>query len=186
METLRKIKAAVKIPVAVKITPYYTNTLKFISELDGAGADAVVVFNRLLQPDIDIYTENHTMPYNLSGSEDNRLPLRFTGMLHGNVKSSVCTSTGVYSANDVIKMILAGADAVQVVSTLYRNGVEVVKSMTEEIDKWMDGHGYRNLDSFRGKLSMKKSENKLPYTRAQYIDFMLNSGDIMKKYRSLS
>ena len=186
VETLRKVKEAVKIPVAVKLTPYYTSRLKFISELDTAGTDAVVVFNRLIQPDIDIYSEKHTMPYNLSSSEDNKLPLRFTGMLHGNVRSSVCTSTGVYSANDVIKMILAGADAVQVVSTLYRNGVEVVESMTGEIEKWMDGHGYKDLDSFRGKLSMKKSANKLPYTRAQYIDFMLNSGDIMKKYRSLS
>jgi len=186
IETLRKVKAAVKIPVAVKLTPYYTNTLRFIAELDRAGADAVVVFNRLLQPDIDIFSETHTMPYNLSSSEDNRLPLRITGMLHGNVKASVCTSTGVYSANDVIKMLLAGADAVQVVSTLYRNGVEVVKSMNEEIEKWMDGHGYTGLDSFRGKLSMKKSDNKLPYTRAQYIDFMMNSGDIMKKYRALS
>ncbi len=186
VETLRKVKAAVKIPVAVKLTPYYTNTLRFISGLDKAGADAVVVFNRLIQPDIDIFAEQHTMPYNLSSSDDNRLPLRFTGMLHGNVKASVCTSTGVYSANDVVKMILAGADAVQVVSTLYRNGVEVVKSMNEEIEKWMEGHGYSNLDSFRGKLSMKKSENKLPYTRAQYIDFLLNSGDIMKKYRALS
>ncbi len=170
----------------MKLTPYYTNTLNFITELDRAGADAVVVFNRLIQPDIDIYSEKHTMPYNLSSSEDNRLPLRFTGMLYGNVNSSVCTSTGVYSANDVIKMILAGADTVQVVSTLYRNGVEVVKSMTEEIEKWMDSHGYKNLESFRGKLSMKKSENNLPYTRAQYIDFMMNSGDIMRKYRSLS
>jgi len=186
VETLRKVKSAIKIPVAVKLTPYYTNTLRFIAELDKAGADAVLVFNRLLQPDIDIFSETHTMPYNLSSSEDNRLPLRFTGMLHGNIRASVCTSTGVYSANDVIKMLLAGADAVQVVSTLYRNGAEVVKSMNEEIEKWMDGHGYAGIDSFRGKLSMKKSDNKLPYTRAQYIDFMMNSGDIMKKYKSLS
>jgi dihydroorotate dehydrogenase (fumarate) len=186
IETLRKVKAAVSIPVAVKLTPYYTNILRFIADLDKAGADGVVVFNRLLQPDIDIFAEQHTMPYNLSSSEDNRLPLRYTGMLHGNIKSSVCTSTGIYSANDVIKMILAGADAVQVVSTLYRNGVGVVRSMNEEIEKWMDGHGYTDLAGFRGKLSMKKSDNKLPYTRAQYIDFMFNSGDIMKKYRSLS
>jgi dihydroorotate dehydrogenase (fumarate) len=186
VETLRKVKAAVKIPVAVKLTSYYTNTLRFISELDKAGADAVVIFNRMLQPDIDIFTEQHTMPLNLSCSEDNKLPLRFTGMLHGNVKASVCSSTGVYTGNDVIKMVLAGADAVQVVSTLYSNGVEVVKSMTEEIGKWMDGHGYKDLSSFRGKLSMKKSENKFPYTRAQYIDLMMNSGDIMKKYPSLS
>ncbi len=186
LETLRKVKAAVKIPVSVKLSPYYTNPVKFIADLDSAGADAIVIFNRLLQPDIDIFEEKHTMPYNLSNSEDNRLPLRFAGMLYGNVKASVCTSTGVYSGNDVIKMILAGADAVQAVSTIYRNGTEVVKSMAEEVSKWMDGHGYKTIGDFRGKLSLKNTGNKLPYNRAQYIDFMMNSGDIMKKYRALN
>jgi dihydroorotate dehydrogenase (fumarate) len=83
-------------------------------------------------------------------------------------------------------MILAGADAIQAVSTIYRNGTAVIKSMTAEVEKWMDGHGYKSLGDFRGRLSMKKSDNKLPYHRAQYIDFMLNSGDIMKKYKALS
>ncbi len=186
LETLRKVKSAVKIPVSVKLSPYYTNPVKFIADLDKAGADAVVVFNRLLQPDIDIFSEEHTMPYNLSNSDDNRLPLRFAGMLHGNIGASVCTSTGVYSGNDVIKMILAGADAVQSVSTIYQNGIDVIKYMTEEVTKWMDGHGYKTIDAFRGKLSMKKSDNKLPYQRAQYIDLMMNSGDIMKKYKTLN
>ncbi|MDZ7634594.1 MAG: hypothetical protein U5L72_09230 [Bacteroidales bacterium] len=180
------MKAAVKIPVSVKLSPYYTNPLRFIADLDKAGADAVVIFNRLLQPDIDIFSEEATMPYNLSSSDDNRLPLRFAGMLHENIRASVCTSTGIYSGNDVIKMILAGADAIQAVSTIYRNGTGVIKSMTGEVEKWMDGHGYKTIGAFRGKLSMKKADNKTPYQRAQYIDFMLNSGDIMKKYKTLS
>jgi len=186
LETLRKVKAAVKIPVAVKLSPYYTNPVQFIADLDKAGADSVVIFNRLLQPDIDIFAEQHTMPYNLSSSDDNKLPLRFAGMLHGNIRASVCTSTGVYSGNDVVKMILAGADAVQAVSTIYSNGIDVIKSMTGEVAKWMDGHGYKTISAFRGKLSMSRSENKLPYQRAQYIDFMMNSGDIMKKYKTLN
>lgn len=186
LETLRRVKSAVKIPVSVKLSPYYTNPVRFIADLDKAGADAVVIFNRLLQPDIDIFAEEHTMPYNLSNSDDNKIPLRFAGMLHGNVRASVCTSTGVYSGNDVIKMILAGADAVQAVSTIYQNGIDVIKSMTEEVTKWMDGHGYKTIDAFRGKLSMKKTDDKLPYQRAQYIDLMMNSGDIMKKYKTLS
>ena len=184
-ETLRKVKAAVKIPVAVKLSPYYTNPVTFISDLDKAGADGIVIFNRLLQPDIDIFEEKHTMPYNFSSSDDNRLPLRYAGMLHGNIRASVSTSTGVYSGNDVVKMLLAGADTVQVVSTMYRNGIEVVKSMNEEVARWMDGHGYKTIDAFRGKLSLKKAENKMPYRRAQYIDLMVNSEDIMKKLKSL-
>ena len=184
-ETLRKVKAAVKIPVAVKLSPYYTNPVTFINDLDKAGADGIVIFNRLLQPDIDIFEEKHTMPYNFSSSDDNRLPLRYAGMLHGNIRASVSTSTGVYSGNDVVKMLLAGADTVQVVSTMYRNGIEVVKSMNEEVARWMDGHGYKTIDAFRGKLSLKKAENKMPYRRAQYIDLMVNSEDIMKKLKSL-
>jgi dihydroorotate dehydrogenase (fumarate) len=186
LETLRQVRAAVKIPISVKLSPFYTNPLKFITGLDKAGADGVVIFNRLLQPDIDIFSEKHTMPYNLSTSEDIKLPLRFTGMLFGNIGASVCTSTGVYSGNDVIKMVLAGADAVQVVSTLYKNGIGVIKSMTGEIAKWMDVHGYKTIDEFRGKLSLNMTENKLPYHRAQYLDFMMNSGDIMKKYKTLN
>jgi len=184
-ETLRRVKSAVKIPVSVKLSPFYTDLAGFITELDNAGADGVVIFNRLLQPDIDIFTEKHTFPYNLSSSDDNRLPLRYTGMLYGNIKASICASTGIYSGNDVVKMILAGADAVQVVSTLYKNGINVIQSILGETVKWMEGHGYDNPASFRGNLSFRKAESKLPYQRAPYIDFMMNAGDILKKYRVL-
>jgi dihydroorotate dehydrogenase (fumarate) len=185
IETLKKVKSAVRIPVAVKLSPFYSNPFGFISDLDRAGADAVVIFNRLLQPDIDIFTEKHTMPYNLSNSEDSRLPLRFAGMLYGNIRASVCATTGIYSGNDVIKMLLAGADTVQLVSTLYRNGIEVIRSINEETGKWMDGRGYETIDSFRGKLSLKKSENRTPYERAQYLDFMMNASDILMKHKVL-
>ncbi len=185
IETLRKVRAAVKIPVSVKLSPFYTNPLSFIAGLDRAGADGIVIFNRLLQPDIDIFAETHSMPYNLSNTEDNRLPLRFAGMLYGNIEASVCTSTGIYSGNDAIKMLLAGADAVQVVSTLYKNGIDVARSIIEEIGKWMDGHGYDSLESFRGKLSLQESDNKKVYQRAQYIDVIMNASDIMKKYKTL-
>lgn len=186
IRALSIVKAAVKVPVSAKLSPFYTNPVSFITELDKAGADGVIIFNRLMQPDIDIFTEKHTMPFNFSSSEDSKLSLRFTGMLYGSVKASVCSATGIYSGNDVIKMILAGADAVQVVSTIYRNGIDVIKSITEETSKWMDVHGYKNIEAFRGKLSFKNTQNKLPYTRAQYIDFMMNSGDIIKKFKSLN
>jgi dihydroorotate dehydrogenase (fumarate) len=184
-ETLRKVKSAVSIPVSVKLSPFYTDLTGFVTGLDSAGADGVVIFNRFIQPDIDIFTEQHTLPFNLSSSDDNRLPQRYTGMLYGNIKASICATTGIYSGNDLVKMILAGADAVQVVSTLYKNGIGVIGSMADEASKWMEGHGYDNLESFRGKLSMKKAENQLPYQRAQYIDFMMNAGDIIKKYHVL-
>jgi Dihydroorotate dehydrogenase len=183
---LRDVKSAVKIPVSVKLSSFHTNPLKHIADLESAGADAFVLFNRLFQPDIDIHTEEHHFPYSLSNSEDNRLPLRFAGLLYGNTNASICTNTGIMNGSDVIKMILAGADCVQIVSTVYLNQIEVISSMLKDIEKWMDSKGYKTLSSFRGNLSRKKSDNKLPYHRAQYMDFMMTTSQILKKYKIIN
>jgi dihydroorotate dehydrogenase (fumarate) len=183
---LKAVKEVVNIPVSVKLSSFHTNPLKHISDLEIAGADAFVLFNRLFQPDIDIHTEEHHFPYTLSNSEDNRLPLRFSGLLYGNTNASICANTGIMNGSDVIKMILAGADCVQIVSTIYLNQVEVVHSMIKEMEKWMDTRGYSSIESFRGKLSKKNSENKLPYHRAQYMDFMMTTSQILKKYKIIN
>jgi dihydroorotate dehydrogenase (fumarate) len=184
--TLEKVKAAVKIPVAVKLSPFYTNPLNLISNLDNSGADAFVLFNRLFQPDIDITSEKYVFPYSLSNVEDNRLPLRFAGLLYKNTRASVCSSSGIFNGHDVVKMILAGADTVQVVSTLYLNQISVIESMINEIEKWMDSKGYETIDSFRGKLSKDRSEDSLPFHRAQYIDFKMSTSAILKKYKVIN
>jgi dihydroorotate dehydrogenase (fumarate) len=183
---LKSIKSAVSIPVSVKLSSFYTNPLKHISNLEHAGADAFVLFNRLFQPDIDIQSEEHHFPYSLSNSEDNRLPLRFAGLLYGNTNVSVCANTGIMNGSDVIKMILSGADCVQVVSTVYLNQIEIISTMVKELEKWMDSKGYDKIESFRGKLSRRNSENKLPYHRAQYMDFMMTTSQILKKYKIIN
>ena len=184
--TLKEVRAAVKIPIAVKLSPFYSNPLKLISDLDKAGANGFVLFNRLFQPDIDIDTEEPHFPYNLSNREDNRMPLRFAGLLHGNINASICANSGILNGGDVIRMLLAGADAVQVVSALYLNQIEVIGIFLKEVDKWMDSKGYANIDSFRGKLSKKNSGDKLPYHRAQYMDFMMTTSEILKKYKVIN
>jgi len=186
LRTLLKVKAAVSIPVAVKLSPFYTNALRFISDLDRAGADGVVLFNRLLHPDIDTGTVEHHFPYSLSNSDDNRLPMRFAGLLYGNINGSICANSGIYTGDDVIKMILAGAGSVQVVSTLYSNQIEVIGKMVGEIEKWMDAGGYKNIESFRGKLSRNETGKKLPYQRAQYVDLMMNASEILNKYKVIN
>lgn len=186
VKILRDIKASVSIPVSVKLSPFYSNPLKLMAEMDKEGADALVLFNRLFQPDIDTETEKHHFPYSLSNKEDSRLPLRFSGMLYGNTKASVCANTGIINGDDVIKMILAGADTVQVVSTLYMNQIEVISLMLNDIEKWMNNKGYKTIDSFRGKLSMKNSETKLPYNRVQYMDFMMTTTQILKKFKVIN
>lgn len=186
LETFRKIRSEVKLPIAVKLSPFYTNPLKLITDLDKAGADAVVLFNRLFQPDIDTNSEKHLYPYSLSNTEDNRLPLRFAGLLYDNIKASVCSNTGIFSGNDVIKMLLAGADAVQVVSTLYLNQIKVIESMITDAGKWMDSKGYKTIGEFRGKLSKSLADDALPYQRTQYIDFKMSTSAILKKYKAIS
>lgn len=186
LKTFLAVRSAVSIPVAVKLSSFYTNPLQIISELDKAGANGFVLFNRLFQPDIDIMTEQHQFPYNLSNPEDKRLPLRFAGLLYGNINASICSNSGIFSGIDVIKMVLAGADCVEVVSTLYLNQIEVITTMIKEMGDWMDSKGYTTIDNFRGKLSKKVSENKLPYHRAQYLDFMMGTTEILKKYKIIN
>ncbi|HLP72841.1 MAG TPA: dihydroorotate dehydrogenase-like protein [Bacteroidales bacterium] len=183
VNTLKAVREAVKIPIAVKLSPFYSNPLKLIADLDKAGANAFVLFNRLFQPDIDVETEEPHFPYNLSHREDNRLPLRFSGLLYGNINASICASSGILSGTDVIKMILAGADTVQVVSALYLSQIDVISRMLNETEAWMESKDYDALDDFRGKLSRKRSGDKLPYHRAQYMDFVMTTSEILKKYR---
>jgi len=186
IQTLKAVKSVVKIPVAVKLSPFYSNPLQLIHDLDKAGADAFVLFNRLFQPDIDVHKEEHIFPFNLSNAEDKRLPMRFAGLLHGNINASICSSSGVFSGYDVVKMLLAGADCVQVVSILYLNQIEIIEAILQKLEEWMDTKGYKTIDSFRGKLSNKKTQNKLPYQRAQYSDILMNATAILKKYKIIS
>jgi dihydroorotate dehydrogenase (fumarate) len=186
LNTFKKVKSALKIPVSVKLSPFYTNPLKLISELDNAGADAFVLFNRLFQPDIDIDSEEIRFPYSLSNPEDNRLPLRFAGLLYKNIKASICTSSGIFTGHDVVKMILSGSDCVQMVSTIYLNQIGVIESILGEFEKWMDLKGYGSIDSFRGKLSKNRLTDPQAFHRAQYIDFEMSTTAILKKYRVIN
>ncbi len=182
VQIVKAVKKAVSIPVSVKISLFYTNPLNFIKKIDEAGADAYVLFNRFFQPEIDIVNEEYYYPWELSNPKDHMIGLRFAGLLHGNLDGSVCVSRGIYDANDVIKMILAGADAIQVVSTIYRNQPTVVATILEEINRWMDDKGYKSLDDFRGKLSRKNLKDPFAYQRAQYVEILAKSDVIFKKY----
>jgi len=182
IEILQKIKATVKIPVSVKLSPFYTNMMNVVYRLDKNGADGFVLFNRLFQPDIDIKEEKMRVPYNLSHKGDNRLALRFAGLLAGNLNGSICSNTGIVDGEDVITMLLAGADAVQVVSTVYKNGVIQITRMLDELSTWMKEKGYESITEFKGKLSKKNSTDPHAYKRAQYVDYLMKAKEYLKKY----
>jgi dihydroorotate dehydrogenase (fumarate) len=182
LEIIKAVKSKVKLPVSIKLSPFYANPLNAVSLMDKLGVNGFVLFNRLFQPDIDIEKQQHFSPFNLSNPEDNKLSLRFAGLLYGTISASICSSTGIYSGADVVKMILAGADCVQMVSTIYKNKVEYIKTILNDIQQWMESKGYAALEDFRGKLSNKKLNDPFVYKRAQYIDLLLKSESIFKKY----
>ncbi len=181
-DVLKNIKKSVSIPVSVKLSHSYSNPLNFIHKLDKSKADAFVLFNRFFQPDIDISNEKHFFPYDLSSQSDSKIALRFAGLLYDNINANVCASGGIYAASDVIKMLLAGANVVQIVSTVYKNKSEVIRKIINDLESWMDNKNYENIDDFRGKLSRKALKDPFTYKRAQYIDILLNSDNIFKKY----
>ena len=181
-QIVKSIKKAVKIPVSVKLSPFYTNTLNFIKKLDEAGVDGFVMFNRFFQPEIDIENEVFHFPWELTQTRDHQLSLRYSGLLHGNIEASICASRGIYSSEDVIRLLLAGADVVQTVSAVYKNSPSIISTMLSELTAWMDKKGYKKLDDFRGNLSRKNLKDPYTYQRAQYVDILMKSEEIFKKY----
>jgi dihydroorotate dehydrogenase (fumarate) len=177
---LKEIKKIITIPVSVKLSFFYTNPLNMIAKLANVGADGFVIFNRLFEPEIDIETESHVSSIKLSNEGDYRLSLRYIGMLYKNIKSNLCGNSGIYHGSDVVRLILAGADAVQVVSVLYKKNPEHIKTMLEDISDWMERKKYATLNDFKGKLSKLNTKDPFVYKRAQYIDIILRSEEFLK------
>jgi dihydroorotate dehydrogenase (fumarate) len=182
IDILKQIKRKVEIPVSVKLSPFYTNALEFINRLSEDGADAFVLFNRLFQPDINIRKESFEMPYNLSHKGDNRLSIRYAGLLHGRIQANIAANTGILDGEDLIATLLAGADVAQVVSTIYRNGADQITKMLDELADWMNEKGYQTIDDFKGKMSHSRITEPFAYKRGQYVDFLMKSNEYFKKY----
>jgi len=173
LETFSKVREAVKIPIAVKLHPYYTNVYHLAQAFASRGADAVVLFNRLFQPDIDIRTMEERSQLRLSGSGDSLATLRWVALLYGNLDAQLVASTGINSGKDMVKMILAGASSVQVVSALYKNKLTHIGAMLEELSGWMDENKFGTLEEFRGKVSKKQVKDPWSFERAHYIKALL-------------
>ncbi len=166
------IKETVKIPVAVKINPYFSAMGNMAYRLKKAGADALVLFNRFYQPDFDIH--ELTIKNDLIYSESNeiRLPLLWLALLYGKVDISLAATTGVESATEVIKYLLAGADVVMTASSLYKNGINYLATLNRDLRNWMTGIGFDDIDSFKGKLSQQYIYDPTLYERSNYIKIL--------------
>jgi dihydroorotate dehydrogenase (fumarate) len=173
-DIVASVKAAVSIPVAVKLSPYYTSTANVVHELEKRGVNAVVLFNRFLQPDIDVDEETLVNEMSWSSPAELRVPLRWVALLYGRTKLDLALNTGVHSGRDVIKALLAGASVVQIASALLDNGLPYLSTILLDMQHWMDEKGYGKISEFRGKVSQKNTDDPFGFERAQYIKLLVS------------
>jgi len=174
LAVVESIRAAVKLPIAVKLSPYYTSMANMAIRMQAAGAAGLVLFNRFLQPDINVEKLAPQLSMNLSGPSETLLPLRWIALLHGRVKADLAASTGVHDAQGAAKHLLAGATVVQLASTLVKNGVPYVGRLRAELESWMDKRGFGTLADLRGTLSQKQVQDPAAFERAQYVHLILS------------
>ena len=169
------VKNKVKIPVSVKLSAFYSNPLYFIKRLDEVGVRGFVLFNRLFQPDINVEEQSNRYRHNLSTGTEFEASLRYAGLLHGNIQGDVCANSGIMTGKDAIKLILAGASCVQIVSTLYKNKISSLANLIKESESWMEDKGYKDLSAFQGKMDAKNNRDPGFYRRAQYVKNLIKA-----------
>jgi len=182
LDILKEVKSNVKIPVSVKLSFFYTNPLQIINQMDKLGVDGFVLFNRLFQPDIDTDKQDMYSPFNLSSAGDYKLPLRYAGLLYKQIKGDICSNTGILNGEDLVRVIMAGAQVAQVVSAIYKNKIPYIADMLSVLDQWMEQNNYQSLDEFRGKVSKVNTKDPYAYRRAQYVDLLMKPVEVMKRY----
>jgi dihydroorotate dehydrogenase (fumarate) len=163
------VKSAVTIPVAVKLSPFFTNFAHVAKQLVDQGANGLVLFNRFYQPDIDLETLEVTPNVLFSTPMAMRLPLRWMAILHGRINASLAATSGIHRASDVVKMLMAGADVTQLCSVLMRHGVKQIAVIENELTTWLEKHEYDGVAQLKGSLSQKNCEDPSAYERAQYM-----------------
>ncbi|MFA6958819.1 MAG: dihydroorotate dehydrogenase-like protein [Thermoanaerobaculia bacterium] len=167
------MKKAVRIPVAVKLSPFYTALPNFARRLEAAGADGLVLFNRFFEADIDIEELAVISHMHLSTSSELLLRLRWLAILSGRLHSaSLAVSGGVHTSTDAIKAVMAGASAIQMVASIFKNGPGHVATVRREMVEWMEGKGYESIDQMRGSMNILRSPNPREYERANYLKIL--------------
>jgi dihydroorotate dehydrogenase (fumarate) len=169
LDLVSAVSSEINIPIAVKISPYYSSISNFVGRLAALDIEAIVMFNRFFQPDIDINNLTLSSGINYSRPQDIRLPLRWIAMLRNHVSCDLALTSGVHDAEGVIKALLSGATAVQICSALYQQGNECIGQMLEGVNAWMNSNAFNSVSEFRGKLSNPAEGIGVGFERAQYV-----------------
>ncbi len=177
LDVLHAVKGAVSIPVAVKLSPYFSSTGTMVRLLDDAGADGLVLFNRFMQPDIDCEKLATVANVTLSSPAEARLPRAWISWLYGQIRASLAATTGVEDASDVVKYLLAGADAVMIASALLRHGPEHAGVLLDGLAEWMNRKGYAAVRDFRGLLAARSGTDRTGQERSEYVSAMTHANE---------
>jgi dihydroorotate dehydrogenase (fumarate) len=172
VEMVQEVKKNITIPVAVKLGPFYSSLPNVARRLETAGADGLVLFNRFYQPDIDVEQLEAKRTLQYSTSAELNLRLRWLAILSGRLRPSLAASGGVHTATDVVKAVMAGAHAVQVVSALLQKGPAYLRQLRDELSRWLEAHEYESLGQMRGSMNLVKSPDPTAYERANYIQIL--------------
>jgi len=169
IQTLKAVKEAVKIPIALKLSPFFSNMAYMAKKFDEAGADALVLFNRFYQPDIDLENLEVKPHIELSSPYSGRLSLTWIGILKGKIKADLAATRGVHTGKDAIKMLMAGANVAMTCSALLKNGIDHLKTMEEQMVKWLEEKEYESVKQMIGSMSQDKVSDQSSFERAQYM-----------------
>jgi dihydroorotate dehydrogenase (fumarate) len=169
LDILKAVKSKVTIPVAVKLSPFFSNFANMAKRLDTAGADGLVLFNRFYQPDIELESLEIKPNILLSTPMAARVPLRWIALLHGHLKANLAATSGIHRASDVLKMLMAGADVTMLCSVLLRHGLPQISQIERDLAIWMEEHEYESVQQLKGSLSQKNCAEPAAFERAQYM-----------------
>ncbi|HEX7593865.1 MAG TPA: dihydroorotate dehydrogenase-like protein [Anaerolineae bacterium] len=169
LDLVRAVKASVRVPIAVKLSPYFSAFSNFAARLDDAGANALVLFNRFYQPDFDLENLDVVPDLELSTSSELRLRLRWVAMLYGRVKADLAVTGGVHTAEDVLKSMMAGARIAMMTSALLHHGIDHLRGVLVDLAKWMEEHEYISIQQMQGSMSQKSVANPAAFERANYM-----------------
>jgi len=169
VDIVKEVKSNISIPVAVKMHPFFSSVANIALELDKAGADGLVLFNRFYQPDIDLDTLEVVPNVILSSPASMRLPLRWIGILYGKVKADLAATSGIYNEKDVIKMVMAGAKITQMLACLLKFGIGHIADVTSKMKLWMEEKEYESVDQMRGSMSYMNVDDPAKFERANYM-----------------